>query len=195
VSDLDQEQLPAAENNVFSLLLPPSTAKGRGLPPRTCWRPDCERAKKDLTSVRRRDRRLHRALVHGLQGIGQGLVDFIYGGEDGHLGYNDAEIMDWTPEPTVTLIVAAASCPEPATPPPRSGLGLGVHHCVSPAAQQQLPTVQVGAQHVWVPNLGIDGCGQWQGLGHGHAVAAGESHGPQAGVHVMNSIPLQPGEE
>ncbi|KAF7515368.1 hypothetical protein G7054_g14614 [Neopestalotiopsis clavispora] len=135
-SDLDASQagivnlnqFPPAENNVFSLLLPSSSSRSAAAATNSafrCLRADCTRIQKNLDWVKRRDRRLRRMIRLALEQLGPDLYDFLVDGADEESGEdhhhhnhddekdagNESDSMDWTPEPTVNLVINAISPP------------------------------------------------------------------------------------
>lgn len=203
ISDLDSVdpgQFPPAEDNVFSILLPASATTGTGTVPGkrpACLRPDCKRAKQDLVQIRRRNCRFRRLLRYALEHVGSDLVDFVWGRGEDEDGWDDddAEFMDWVPEPTVNLIVTATSSPEPATP---QQVGLGICCGASPQRQQQSPLAVSAGGSGWTPNVGSDGLGQSYGQEQSHATGQASTGGscvPIAGTITINDSPPYPAGE
>lgn len=198
---IDTSQFPRADNDVFSsLLLTSPIVSGNPM----CLRHDCKRAKKDLDWIRKRDRRLRRALRCGLEYLGTELVDFLLGGSEDEEWYDDddAESMDWVPEPTVNLIMASQRRSESAGSP---HIGLGIHGHVSPCAQTQHQNSPQQAQPqqqsaisgimgpVWDLKSGLDVQGQVQT--HIHSQPASKLANSINGEPPMvNSSPPQPSE-
>ncbi|ETS80518.1 hypothetical protein PFICI_08047 [Pestalotiopsis fici W106-1] len=138
-SDADMvslNQFPPAENNVFSLLLPPASRSAAAATNSTfrCLRGDCARIKKNLDWIKRRDRRLRRMIRLALEQLGPHLYDFLLDSDEEGGGHDedvedDSDSMDWTPEPTVHLVVNATSTPSlEFSPHERTGehTGLGI---------------------------------------------------------------------
>ncbi|KAK6062385.1 hypothetical protein SCUP234_07293 [Seiridium cupressi] len=169
---VDPSKFPPAESNVFSILLNASKGKGKGKPP-PCIRPDCKRAKRDLEWIRRKDRRLRRALRRWLEYMGSDLVEFLLDGDEHMYGYDsdDSETMDWTPEPTVQLIVRGPPSPEPPSPP-KAGFG-SPWEASPPQRPQQQQQQQAPPTSAWGPNPDFDDQGQCHSQGqcqtHPHA--------------------------
>ncbi|KAF3021552.1 hypothetical protein E8E14_013054 [Neopestalotiopsis sp. 37M] len=116
-------QFPPAENNVFSLLLPSSSSRSAAAATNgafRCLRADCTKIQKNLDWVKRRDRRLRRMIRLALEQLGPDLYDFLMDGADEESGEDhhnekdagdESDSMDWTPEPTVNLVINAVSPP------------------------------------------------------------------------------------
>ncbi|KAI0168141.1 hypothetical protein BJ166DRAFT_496397 [Pestalotiopsis sp. NC0098] len=133
---IDPSRFPPAQNDVFSMLRPTALQNGHFV----CLRADCGQTKKSLDWIRKRDRRLRRVLTMALEQIGPSIVAFLMeeDEEDDEEEEYDSDSMDWTPEPTVNLVMNVTPNLEALSPP---NPGLGIFNGTSPY-QPHLPLEQ-----------------------------------------------------